>query len=1660
MTGIYKTSRQTWLLTLLLALLLPLAGWAQGSETFTNLPLTGSSYSASGSYTGDGGVTWNYTNSRGDQTITGKAITLRNTTGSTVFNTAVPGGLASLSFNYARPFSTSVNATVAVNGTSVGTITTSSAGTQSFSVSGLTFTGNVSISITVNSGGGQTTIDDIVWTGYTAPNNPLPTITSLAPNSANAGAAAQTITITGTGFVTASVANFNGASRTTTFVSATEITIDLTAADLSTAGAKNITVTNPAPGGGTSAAATFTVNPASANNPVPVIGSLSPSSVTAGAAAQTLTINGTGFQSTSTVTFNGSSRTPTFVSNIELSISLTAADLAAAGTRNVIVTNQTPGGGASNTATFTVNPQPVPTLTSISPSSIVGGSTTTVTFTGTNFFSGATVNFNGISVATTFVSSTSLTADIVAPTGMATATYPVSVTTTGGTSGTQSLTVTVPPSFFEDFETGTKGSYNAGTVTLSSGDYTFDDALLTNATGSDRGNGRSARVRGFVAMNFDKTGGAGTVTVSAAVFGSDTGGELTVEYSTNGGTSYTVAGSSQALTTTLTAYSFVVNAGGNVRLRLSKSGTGGDRINLDDLSITDFSAGPMITVTPTSLTLGSTVTGTASVPAQSYDVSGTDLTTGLSVTAPANTQVSLSSGSGYATTLTLPAPGGTLATTTIYVRIAASAPAGSVSGNITNASMGATTRNVAVSGTVTAAPTVAVLTTTAATAITTTTATTGGDISSNGGSAVTARGVVYGTTANPRLGGMGTTTVADATGGSGSYTSMLMGLLPSTTYFVAAYATNGAGTSYGADVTFTTQAPPPSVSIAAVNTAYTQDFNTLAATGTGTKATLPSGFDFAETGSGGNTYSASTGSSSSGDTYSFGDAGIAERAFGTLQSGSSTSTIGAAYTNNTGTTITSLLISYTGEQWRLGTTGRVDRLDFQYSTTATAVGSGTYTDFDALDFIAPKTTGATGALNGNLAANRTAVSATITGLSIPAGTTFYIQWEDFDTSGAEDGLGIDDLSVTANPVMTTTSLTVASGQNLTASGPYTTITVQNGGTLTLTGPTSASGAVSLQTGGLLITNCQTLSGGGSFTTQAGSELRICAADGISLSGLTGAIQVTGARSFAADASYTYNGTVAQVTGAGLPTTVRNLTVNNAAGLSLSTSQSIRQVLRLQSGNLNTSGQSLMLLSDANGTALVDNSGGVVNGTGTMQRAITSAFTSAGYRHFSAPVSNTTLNDLTTPGFAPTFNTAYNTSPTPGLVSPFPTVFGYEQARVGTVASNYPAFDQGFLSPTAGSDAMVPTRGYTVNVAATTTPIDFVGTFNNAAQNSGALVRGANAQSGWQLLGNPYPSPLDWSTVSAAQRPGMDAAMYVYQSTGQYAGTYRSYANGVGTEPLIDAGSGYFARVSVAGTPGAVNLTNANRVTTFGAQPAFGRGQADTRPQIQLALQGANLSDDAYVYFEAGATAGFDPQYDATKLTNPSGLNLSSVIAGPQELAINGLPVLSSTAALRVPLNIGVPVLGNYTLRVSKLENFTSAVTLVDNATGTRTVLSAGTTFTVAMPTSYTAVGQFELEFAPAAPLGVSASALAAQLSVYPNPASASFRVLLPVQRTATAVELTLTNALGQTVTQRSLRTAAGQALDTEVDVRGLATGVYALRLNVGGTLITRKVVVE
>jgi Carboxypeptidase regulatory-like domain/Domain of unknown function (DUF4214) len=205
------------------------------------------------------------------------------------------------------------------------------------------------------------------------------------------------------------------------------------------------------------------------------------------------------------------------------------------------------------------------------------------------------------------------------------------------------------------------------------------------------------------------------------------------------------------------------------------------------------------------------------------------------------------------------------------------------------------------------------------------------------------------------------------------------------------------------------------VSLTTIGSASTQNFDTLSnVAGSTTNNLTITGWFMTETGGGARDneqYAVDTGGSTTGDTYSYGAAASTERALGQLRSGTLISIFGSCYTNNSGSTITSLAVAYNGEEWRLGTAGRTDQMNFEYSLNATDLVTGTWTNVAALNFVTPDTA-TVGAKNGNAAGDRTALSSTISSLNIANGATFWIRWNDTDASGADDGLAVDDFSIT------------------------------------------------------------------------------------------------------------------------------------------------------------------------------------------------------------------------------------------------------------------------------------------------------------------------------------------------------------------------------------------------------------------------------------------------------------------------------------------------------------------------------------------------------------------------------------------------------------------------------------------------------------------------
>jgi hypothetical protein len=306
-------------------------------------------------------------------------------------------------------------------------------------------------------GGGLSNAQNFTINANPTPN-PVPGVTGLNPSTVTAGSGAFTLTVNGSNFASTAVVRWNGANRTTTFVSASQLQAQISAADVASAGNVPVTVFNPSPGGGVSNAVTFNVTVP--NNPVPATSSLSPTSTTAGSGSFTLTVNGSGFIAASQVRWNGANRTTTFVSSTQIRAAITSSDVSTSGTALVTVFNPTPGGGTSGSQVFSITPSgggtnPVPVLAQLSPRVLVPGSSAfTLTLTGSNFVPTSIVRWNGSNRTTTYVSSTTLRANIgsgdVASAGLATVTVSNPSPGGGGSAPQTFFTLAGPPTLFTD----------------------------------------------------------------------------------------------------------------------------------------------------------------------------------------------------------------------------------------------------------------------------------------------------------------------------------------------------------------------------------------------------------------------------------------------------------------------------------------------------------------------------------------------------------------------------------------------------------------------------------------------------------------------------------------------------------------------------------------------------------------------------------------------------------------------------------------------------------------------------------------------------------------------------------------------------------------------------------------------------------------------------------------------------------------------------------------------------------------------------------------------------------------------------------------------------------------------------------------------------------
>ncbi len=194
---------------------------------------------------------------------------------------------------------------------------------------------------------------------------------------------------------------------------------------------------------------------------------------------------------------------------------------------------------------------------------------------------------------------------------------------------------------------------------------------------------------------------------------------------------------------------------------------------------------------------------------------------------------------------------------------------------------------------------------------------------------------------------------------------------------------------------------------------YFENFDTLVSTGT--SSVMPVGWLFFENGgSSTTTYTADIGTSTTGNTFSYGSASSTNRALGTLASGTTQPIIGARFVNNTPSVISSVSITFTMEQWRAGGRTTADTSVFSYGINNGSLSVGSWTIDHNLTLQSKTLGGSARGLIGNDTANQRGYTYTITGLSINVNDTLYIRWADINATGTDDGLAIDSFYITFN----------------------------------------------------------------------------------------------------------------------------------------------------------------------------------------------------------------------------------------------------------------------------------------------------------------------------------------------------------------------------------------------------------------------------------------------------------------------------------------------------------------------------------------------------------------------------------------------------------------------------------------------------------------------
>lgn len=386
--------------------------------------------------------------------------------------------------------------------------------------------------------------------------------------------------------------------------------------------------------------------------------------------------------------------------------------------------------------------------------------------------------------------------------------------------------------------------------------------------------------------------------------------------------------------------------------------------------------------------------------------------------------------------------------------------------------------------------------------------------------------------------------------------------------------------------------------------------------------------------------------------------------------------------------------------------------------------------------------------------------------------------------------------------------------------------------------------------------------------------------------------------------------------------------------------------------------STTLLSSASATARVAEipAGASVTGSVTVQTHFTNGNSTRRYRYFSSPVTNSNVADWQNE--IPVTGTFDDPSAGEGIISENPSMFLYDEQLVAGIDDRWVAYPS---SGTAASNALLQGRGYGLYVRSTSSvTLDTRGTIGQGTVNINLTAQSGGGDDGWNLTGNPYPSPIDWDNVEASDRPSMNNAIYIKDNTSvgsQAAGTFISYVDGVSTSGEaftgeIAAGQAFWVKAN-----GNTTLTLRESHKTSSSATFYrvsNKPIAQSQSLIRITAEGNDRKDALVIRFKDGATKQLDEELDALKYSNDF-INFSSH-NGAEKYAINTLPNFDCTDS--VGLSIDRFSNGTYTFNFETLENIDNAytITLYDAFADSLILVAPQTTYSFEVSSNGTSKG--------------------------------------------------------------------------------------------------------